>query len=262
MAGDAWAGGDAYEAYIGRWSRKVAVAFRARLGVPAGARGLGIGCGAGALTAAVLDADQPAAVLGVDPSAPFLRTARERIADPRAGFVAGDARALPARTDGFDAVVSGLSLNFVPDPAAAAAEVARTVRPGGVAAAYVWDYAEGMSIIRGFWDVAVTLDPALAGTDEAQRFPLCRPEPLGRLWTEAGLSDVDVTAIDIPAVFVDFDDYWNPFLGGTGPAPSYVAGLTDEHRTTLREALRDALPVGPDGTIPLTLRAWAVRGHG
>jgi hypothetical protein len=157
-------------------------------------------------------------------------------------------------------VVSGLALNFVPDPDRAAAEFARVARSGGVAAAYVWDYAEGMAMMRHFWDAATALDPGSAELDEGRRFPLCRPEPLARLWTDAGMDDVVVEAIEVPTVFADFDDYWMPFLGGQGPAPGYLMSLTAEQRRALHNLLRTRLPIDADGTVPLTARAWAVRG--
>ncbi|GAA3447756.1 hypothetical protein Pve01_63180 [Planomonospora venezuelensis] len=157
-------------------------------------------------------------------------------------------------------MVSGLALNFVPEPRRAAAELARVVAPGGVAAAYVWDYAEGMAMMRYFWDAAAALDPAAAGLDEGRRFSWCRPEPLGRLWEEAGLGGVEVRAVEVPTAFADFDDYWEPFLGGQGTAPGYVASLAGEQRLALRDLLRSRMPYGPDGSIRLTARAWAVRG--
>jgi SAM-dependent methyltransferase len=160
----------------------------------------------------------------------------------------------------FDAVVSGLALNFVPDPRRAAAEFARVATAGGVAAAYVWDYAEGMAMMRYFWDAATSLDPAAAELDEGRRFLLCRPEPLGQLWADAGLDSVQVQTVEVPTVFADFDDYWRPFLGGQGPAPGYTMSLTEEHRRALRDLLQVRLPSGPDGSIPLTAKAWAVRG--
>jgi SAM-dependent methyltransferase len=255
-----WAVGDAYEAYVGRWSRRVAEEFVRRLDVPTGRRWLDVGCGTGALTETVLAVANPAEVLGVDPSEAFLATAETRIADARVSFRAGDARSLPLPDHGFDVVVSGLALNFVPEPTRAAAEFVRVIRPGGVAAAYVWDYAEGMAMMRHFWAAAAALDPAAAELDEGSRFPLCRPEPLGQLWTDAGLDAVTVRAIEVPTVFADFDDYWTPFLGGQGPAPGYAMSLTEEHRGDLRELLRARLPAGPDGSVPLTARAWAVRG--
>lgn len=260
MTQEVWAVGEAYEAYVGRWSRDVAVAFLHWLDVPAGRRWLDVGCGTGALTATILAQADPAEVVGVDPSEGFLANARAQIADPRATFRTGDARSLPLPDRRFDAVVSGLTLNFVPDPQRAATELARVATSDGVAAAYVWDYAEGMAMMRYFWDAAATLDPAAADLDEGRRFPLCQPEPLRGLWADAGLDKVTVQAIDVPTVFADFDDYWTPFLGGQGPAPGYAMSLTEEHRRALRDLLRARLPTGPGGSIPLTARAWAVRG--
>lgn len=259
-AHDVWLAGDAYEAYVGRWSRLVAAEFLRWLGVPAGRRWLDVGCGTGALTATALAVAEPGRVVGVDPSAGFLTAARARIADDRATFTVGDARSLPLPGRSFDVVVSGLAINFVPDPHLAAGEIARVTAPGGLAAAYVWDYADGMAMMRHLWDAAGALDPAAAALNEGRRFALCRPEPLERLWTAAGLDDVSVIPIEIPTVFADFDDYWTPFLGGQGPAPGYVMSLTAERRGALRDLLRARLPTGKDGSVPLTARAWAVRG--
>jgi ubiquinone/menaquinone biosynthesis C-methylase UbiE len=154
---DLWAAGDLYEPYVGRWSRVVAAEFLARLGVPAGARWLDVGCGTGALSEAILDRCAPDAVLGVDPSEGFVSHARRQVQDARAEFRLGDAQALPVPDAFFNAVASGLVLNFVPDEPKAAAEMRRAVRPGGTVAAYVWDYAEGMQMMRRFWDAAVAL---------------------------------------------------------------------------------------------------------
>ncbi|WP_372671437.1 class I SAM-dependent methyltransferase [Amycolatopsis kentuckyensis] len=255
-----WQSGDAYEAYIGRWSRRIAATFVRQLDVPASRRWLDVGCGTGALTSAVLTAADPAEVAGVDPSEGFLKTARESVTDPRASFEVADARELPFPDDRFDVVVSGLVLNFVPDPAAAAAEIARVTVPGGLAAAYLWDLAEGMELIRLFWDTATELDPGIADRHEGRQFPLCRPEPFGRLWTEAGFAKVTVGEIKIPTVFKDFDDYWQPFLGAQGPAPAYLATLPEARRNQIRELLRSRLPTNPDGSIPLSASAWVVRG--
>ncbi|NBH07518.1 class I SAM-dependent methyltransferase [Amycolatopsis sp. SID8362] len=255
-----WQSGDAYEAYIGRWSRRIAETFVRRLDVPASRRWLDVGCGTGALTSAVLTAADPAEVVGVDPSEGFLKSARASVTDPRASFSVADAQTLPFPDGRFDAVVSGLVLNFVPDPARAAAEIARVTTPGGLAAAYLWDLAEGMELIRIFWDTAAELDPAVAENHEGRRFPLCRPEPFGRLWTEAGFAAVSVGEIKIPTVFRDFDDYWQPFLGAQGPAPAYLATLPEARRDQIRELLRSRLPTGPDGSIPLSASAWVVRG--
>ncbi|MBA2276823.1 MAG: class I SAM-dependent methyltransferase [Chloroflexia bacterium] len=259
---EAWDNAGAYEQYVGRWSRLVARDFLGWLAVPAGGRWLDVGCGTGALSRTILDMAQPATVLGVDPSERYVAYARERIADPRARFEVGDARALPVADAAFDAVVSGLVLNFVPaaDRAGAVAEMCRAARPGGVAAAYVWDYAEGMRLMRQFWDAAVTLDAAAWDLDEGRRFPFCQPEPLAAPFHGAGLGDVVVRAIDVPTVFRDFDDYWTPFLGGQGAAPAYTMSLSEDRRAALRERIRSRLPFAPDGSIRLTARAWAVRG--
>jgi SAM-dependent methyltransferase len=257
MIKDVWAEHAAYEAYIGRWSRRVAAAFVPRLGVPPGRRWLDVGCGTGSLAAAVAGGAEPSEVVGVDPSLGFLAGAT---ATAGAVFCAGDAGALPFRDDTFDAVVSGLALNFVPDPARAAAELTRVARPGAVVAAYVWDHAEGMQMLRHFWDTASEVDAGAAAMDEGRRFPLCRPEPLADLWHGAGLPAATVAAVDVPTVFIDFDDYWQPFLGGQGPAPGFVAALPEDRRAALRELLRSRLPTQDDGSIRLTARAWAVQG--
>jgi SAM-dependent methyltransferase len=261
MAGpaDVWAVGRAYEPYIGRWSRLVAAEFVAGLEVAYGAAWLDLGCGTGALSQAVLEAAEPALVVGADPSAGFLAHARARL-DGRARFVAADARRLPVGDARFEVVVSGLVLNFVPDPALAAREMTRVARPGGRVAAYVWDYAGRMELIRHFWDAAAALDPAAAELDEGRRFGLCQPEPLGRLFRDAGLADVGVRPIEVATRFRNFGDYWDPFLGGQGPAPGYAMSLDEDARAALREELRGRLPVAGDGSIPLVARAWTVAG--
>lgn len=257
---DRWSAGAAYEPYVGRWSRLVAREFLDWLAVPAGARWLDVGCGTGALTETILRRAAPAQILAVDPAQPFLDFARTRLDDPRVSFRPGSAQALPAEDDAFDAAVSGLVLNFVADPAKAVLEMTRAVRPGGIVAVYVWDYAGEMQLMRRFWDAATALDPAARELDEGRRFPLCHPDPLLSLFGAAGLSATAIRAIDVPTVFRDFDDYWTPFLGGQGPAPGYCLSLAESERATLREALRAMLPVDADGTIPLSARAFAVRG--
>jgi SAM-dependent methyltransferase len=258
--GEAWHAADAYERYMGRWSRRVAASFVRWLDAPAGLRWLDVGCGTGALTSAVVDDAEPAEVVGIDPSQGFLTRARGRVRGPQTRFAVGDARSLPFPDGRFAAVVSGLVLNFVPDPAAAVAEQARVAAPRGVVAAYVWDYADGMAMIRHFWEAATALDPTVAERAEGRRFPMCRPEPLRELWAGVGLTGVVVDAIEVPTGFRDFDDFWTPFLGGQGPAPGYVATLADGRRIALRDLLRDRLPVAADGSITLSARAWAVRG--
>jgi len=257
---DTWAAGDLYEPFIGRWSRLAAAEFLKWLAVPPGKDWVDVGCGTGALTQAILDTASPKSVRGIEPS-PFIERARATIQDPRATFQLGGAEALPLEAATIDACVSGLVLNFVPDQPRGLAEMARVTRPGGVIAAYVWNYAGKMELLRYFWDAVRTLDRDTAALDEATRFPICNPEPLAALFTNAGLQDVETRAIDVPTHFKDFDDYWNPFLGGQGPAPSYVTSLDYERQTILRDFVRGRLPKKKDGSIQLIARAWAVRGR-
>jgi SAM-dependent methyltransferase len=257
---DVWASGDAYEPYVGRWSRLVAREFVKWIAISRGRQWLDIGCGTGALSQIVLELAAPQYLLGVDPSEGFVDHARRATKDQRAEFRVGDAQSLPAESHAFDVAVAGLVLNFVPDMAKAAREMARVIRPGGTAAAYVWDYSGEMQMMRRFWDAAVALNPAALEKDEGRRFPVCRPEPLTALFKDAGLSNVEVRAIDVPTVFKNFDDYWTPFLGGQAPAPGYCISLSEDQRAALRDRIRSTLPIENDGSIHLIARAWAVRG--
>jgi SAM-dependent methyltransferase len=255
-----WAASDRYEPYIGRWSRKVAQEFIAWLSVPAGKDWLDVGCGTGALTRAIVQQAAPHWVTGIDFSAAFLAQAQRELAGSRVNLQQGEAQALPVQTAVYDAAVSGLVLNFVPDPQQAVAEMARAVRPAGLAAAYVWDYAGRMEFLRYFWDAAIELDPDAARLDEG-RFALCQPGALVEVFGAAGLSAIETRSIEVATVFRDFDDFWTPFLDGPGPAPRYVMALPDAKLDLLRETLRAKLPVAPDDSISLLARAWAVRGR-
>jgi SAM-dependent methyltransferase len=255
---DTWERGDPYEQYVGRWSRQVAPMFLSWLRVPAGRRWLDVGCGTGALCAAIVDGCSPSSVAGLEPSEGFLKTAKANLAG-RAVLHRGSATAIPLDDASVDVVVSGLVLNFVPDQRAALAEMARVSASGGTIGAYVWDYAGKMELMRVFWDAALELNPDAARMDEGIRFPLCRPEALVELFASAGLEPVEVTAIDIPTPFASFEDYWQPFLGGQGPAPAYAVSLDETARARLRDCIRPRIPVQVDGSISLTARAWAVR---
>jgi SAM-dependent methyltransferase len=255
-----WAGGAAYEPYVGRWSRLVARDFVEWLAIPPSARWLDVGCGTGALTETILGHAGPAQIDAVDPSEGYLALARQRLHDPRVRFEVGDARRLPAGSERYDAVASALVLNFIPDISTGMAEMVRVTRPGGVVAAYVWDYAGEMELMRYFWDAAVALKPQDVERDEGRRFPICRPGSLTDLFARAGLTDVRVRSIDVPTRFRDFDDYWTPFLGGQFPAPAYAMSLSEPDRAALRDRLRGDLPTAADGSISLVARAWAVRG--
>jgi SAM-dependent methyltransferase len=189
----------------------------------------------------------------------FVDDARLRLTDERSSFVCASTENLPTREGGFDAVVSGLTLNFVPDPEQAVASMVGRLSPSGIVGAYVWDYAEGMMFLRYFWDEAVAIDASAIGMDEGRRFPLCQPAPLRSVFEKAGLCEVEIHALEIQTAFQDFDDYWRPFLGGTGPAPVFIRSLHQDLRGTLRDRLRQRLQT-EDGTIRLRARAWAVRG--
>jgi len=174
----------------------------------------------------------------------------------------GDAQALQLDDGSVDAAVSGLVLNFVPQPEQALREMARVTRPSGWVSAFVWDYAGGMQFLRIFWDAAIQQDPAAVKYDEGPLFPICQPGGLEAAARQAGLQQVEERAISIQTRFRDFDDYWQPFLGGVGVGPRYVMGLSDEKREQLRQILQRRLPIAADGSIPLTARAWAVKGEG
>jgi SAM-dependent methyltransferase len=245
---------------MGRWSRSVAKEFIDWLQVPPDKKWLDVGCGTGALSQSVLQLAAPRAVKAVDQSAGYVEHLRSQIDDPRARFEVGDAQALPIENSTYDAVVSGLMLNFVPQPQRAVNDMARATRSGGVVAIYVWDYVGNMQLLRHFWDAAAALDPAAVDLDEGQRFPICQPAPLETLFRQAGLQDVIVKPINITTDFRDFDDFWSPFLGGQGPAPGYVMALSEERRAALRDRIQAGLPFRADGSISLIARAWAVRG--
>jgi ubiquinone/menaquinone biosynthesis C-methylase UbiE len=258
---DVWAAGAAYEPYVGRWSRLVALEFLRWLNVPTDSDWLDVGCGTGALTQTILQNALPRTIASIDQSAGFIAYASQQVVDERITFHVGDAQSLPFDTADYDAVVSGLVLNFIPHPDRALQEMRRVVRPGGLVAVYVWDYADKMELMRHFWNAVTELDPSASNLDEGQRFPICHPEALAEHFRAAGLQNVETRAIDIDTYFRDFDDYWSPFLGGQGPAPTYVMSLNEQRRADLRERIRAGLPVAPDGSIPLVARAWAVRGQ-
>jgi len=261
MPRDVWERGASYESYVGRWSRLVAGEFLSWLEPPSNAWWLDIGCGTGAISFAVVATRDPARVFGLDSSPGFVNAARLTTRDARASFQVCDAQALCVKPATFDVAVSGLVLNFVPDPAKMLAEAAAALRPSGLLGVYVWDYGGRMEMMRYFWEAARHVDPAAADLDESRRFPMCRPEPLRALFGTTGLKEVNVEAVDILTTFANFDEYWNPFLGGQGAAPAYAATLSEERKAQLREHLRLSLPLEPDGSIRLVARAWAAKGR-
>jgi len=257
---DRWAAGSTYEDFMGRWSRRLAPHFVAWLRIPPGTHWLDVGCGTGALTKAICRHADPASATGCDPAGSFIEYARAHTEDDRASYCVAGIGSLPSRVAGYGSVSSLFALNFLPDPETALDEMQAVASSGGTISACVWDYAERMAFLRTFWDVAAGADPAARDLDEGTRFPICQFEPLGDLFRAVGLRRVQCEAIEIPTEFTSFDDFWRPFLGGTGPAPSYVASLAADHREELARKLRETLPMRSDGSIRLTARAWAVRG--
>lgn len=257
---DVWASGDSYEQYVGRWSRMVAKEFIRWLAIPEDRQWLDVGCGTGALSQTILNLAKPKKVKGVDRSKQFVETAQGRVRHPNAEFVTGDAQALPVESETYDVAVSGLVLNFVPQPGQMVAEMARAVRRNGTVALYVWDYAGKMQFMRHFWNAAAAIDPAAYELDEGRRFPSCSPGGLAELFQNAGIRHMETRPIDISTDFKDFDDFWMPFLGGQGSAPGYAMSLPEERRAQLRERLLNSLPFAIDGSIPLVARTWAIKG--
>jgi SAM-dependent methyltransferase len=257
---DEWAAGATYEGFMGRWSRLLAPRFVAWLPVRPNAHWLDVGCGTGALSDAIRAGAHPASVVACDPSGSFIEYARRHQVDPRISFRVAGAGHLPTRAGGFDSVTSALALNFFPEPEAALEEMRRIAAPEGLVSACVWDYAGRMEFLRRFWDSAVAVDPDARDLDEGRRFPICRPDALESLFRGGGLDHVVCESIEIPTRFSSFAEFWAPFLGGTGPAPSYVAGLEARRRDALADHLEHSLPREPDGAIGLTARAWVVRG--
>lgn len=251
---------EAYELYVGRWSRLVAREFLAWLAIASGRAWLDVGAGTGILSQVILQEASPSSVVGVDLSSEYVAFANQRIRDDRVEFRVGDVAEIAIDRPQFDVAVAGLVLNFLPAPQQAVKSMARAVRSGGTVAAYVWDYSGRMEMARYFWDAAIKVDPSAQDMDAGQRYTICKPDNLRSLFQLVDLDAIEVIPIDIQTRFRDFDDYWRPFLGAQGSVSKFLRGLSDEMRAALRDQLQSQLPAQPDGSISLVARAWAVKG--
>jgi ubiquinone/menaquinone biosynthesis C-methylase UbiE len=250
---------DVYDRFVGRYSPHLARAMCHAAEVQPGQRALDVGCGSGALVAALAEVLGAENVTGVDPSGPFVEATGAKV--PGARVLVGSAELLPFEDGEFDATLSQLVINFLADPEQGLREMSRVTRSGGVVAGCVWDYGGEMTMLRAFWDAAAALDPeGAAPLMESHTMRFARPEELGALWRSAGLADIDVSPIVVEASYDDFDDLWSPFPTGVGPAGAYAASLEDEERARLRDEYARRLGQ-PDGPFTLSARAWCAVGR-
>ena len=256
---DAWQSSDPYEYYMGRWSRLVAPSFLYWLAPASELKWLDVGCGSGALSESILNTYRPRHLTAIDESEGFVRAVQKRLGDKVSCKVA-DALALPLENSSIDVAVSGLLMNFISEPQKALYEMYRVTNPGGTIGVYEWDYAGQMDFLTLFWDTAVELDPNASDLHEGKRFTDANAQALMKLFEELCLTKITTTPIDITTHFSNFDDFWNPFLGGQGAAPTYLQSLDDDKRDQLHDLLYSRIPIQTDGSIPMAARAWAVKG--
>jgi ubiquinone/menaquinone biosynthesis C-methylase UbiE len=257
---DSWNSAMAYEKFMGRWSTLVARKFLNWLNIPFAQRWLDVGCGTGSLTKLILDFYQPEEIISIDPSSDFISYADSSIVNPVVHFKIGLAQSLELSSNSIDAVVSGLALNFVPDPRAAVLEMARVLKVGGKIGIFLWDYTIGMQMLRFFWDAAAKIDKKAKNMDEGIRFAICQEATLKSLLLDAGLKQVETKLFKVKTVFKNFNEYWQPFLGGVGPAPGYVMSLNKQERKKLEDNLKKNLPTDNKGVINISASAIAVKG--
>jgi ubiquinone/menaquinone biosynthesis C-methylase UbiE len=248
------ASGDAYDRFMGRYSRKLAPRFLDFAGIAAGMRALDVGCGSGVLTSTLADRLGAESVAAADPSESLLAACADRV--PDADVRRAPAEELPWPDASFDAVLAQLVLNFVADADAAVSEMGRVAAPGGILASCTWDYAGGMRMLHTFWDAATELDPQ-APAESNMRYRT--EEELASLWERGGLSDVETGALEVEVAYDSFDEYWEPFTLGVGPAGAYYASLDQAAREALRQGCFSRLG-SPGGRFSLGARAFAVRG--
>lgn len=248
---------EAYDRHIGRYGPALARALIEAANVSAGQRALDVGCGPGALTAALSEVLGPDHVTAIDPSEPFVQACARR--HPGVDVRIESAEALPFADHSFDVTLAQLVVNFMSDPRAGVGEMRRATRPGGIVAAAVWDYAGEMTLLRRYWDAAVRLDPDAADRDEGRSMPYCTPAELEGLWHNAGLREPAISAIVVTAEYDGFEDLWQSLEHGSGPSTAHASSLAPDHRARLRDELRRRLDVGEE-QFQLTARAWSVVG--
>jgi SAM-dependent methyltransferase len=252
------ASAEAYDRLVGRYSSDLAAALITLAGVEPGMRVLDVGCGPGALTAALVERLGPANVSAADPSEPFVEACRSRL--PAVEVVVAAAESLPFADGAFDATLSQLVVNFMHDAPTGVREMARVTRPGGIVASCVWDYADKMTLLRAFWDAAREVEPERAGAeDEGVVMRWCGEGELAELWHSAGLRDVRFDSLVVSATYSGFEDLWSPFPLGVAPSGGFCKSLDGDRRIELHDAYRRRLGVG-DEPFELTARAWAVAG--
>jgi SAM-dependent methyltransferase len=242
----------AYDRFMGRYSVRLSPGLADFATVTSGQRVLDVGCGPGALTAELVARLGPEFVSAVDPSEPFVSAALER--HPGVSVQRASAEQLPFPGQTFDAALAQLVVHFMADPGRGLSEMARVTRQGGVVAACVWDHAGGQGPLSSFWESARGLDPRVE--DESQLVG-ARTGDLARLFRAAGLREIEETSLAVAVEHPSFDDWWEPFTLGVGPAGSYTAGLDARRQAQLRERCRKMMPAAP---FVLSVRAWTARG--
>jgi SAM-dependent methyltransferase len=241
---------------MGRYSRELAPRLADFAAIEPGSRALDVGCGPGALTAELVRRVGADSVIAADPSESFVAACAESV--PGADVRVASAESLPWPDDSVDAALAQLVVNFLEHPAAGVIEMCRLVRPGGTVSACTWDYSDGMRMLRTFWDAALALDPE--APDEGRTMRYQDPHDLAALWRETRLEEVETTPLEVEAEYRSFDDFWEPFLSGTGPGGAYCTSLSPKRQLALREECCRRLG-DPRGPFALPARAWAVRGR-
>jgi len=248
--------GDAYDAFMGRYSRPLAVVFADVAGVTAGQLALDVGCGPGALTGVLVERLGAESVAACDPSPPFVDACAARF--PGVDVRQGRAEAIPFEDGRFDRAMAQLVLHFVSEPAQAASEMRRVLRPGGITAACVWDFADGMEMLRSFWDAALAVDPD--APDEAQTMRFGRAGEISALLEASGFVDISETTLQVSSTYADFDELWAGFLAGIGPAGSYCVAQPADRQAAIRNRLVERVG-SPTGAFSLGATARCALGR-